>query len=77
MEVTLTSRAEELLRELAHLGPPEQIVEMALEQMLADEPTAKNQVSAREAVERIRELRKGNTLGGLSVKDLINEGRKY
>ena len=25
---------------------------------------------------RIRELRKGVTLGGLSIKDLINEGRR-
>jgi prevent-host-death family protein len=31
---------------------------------------------ALEAVERIRELRKGLTLGGLDIKELINEGRK-
>jgi hypothetical protein len=30
-----------------------------------------------EAFERIRKLREGNTLGGISVKELINEGRKY
>ena len=29
------------------------------------------------AVDRIRELRKGNYLGGLKIKDLVNEGRKY
>jgi prevent-host-death family protein len=29
------------------------------------------------AVEELRELRKGVTLGGLKIKDLINEGRKY
>jgi len=28
------------------------------------------------AVDNVRELRKGVTLGGLSIKDLINEGRK-
>jgi len=28
------------------------------------------------AVERIRELRKGFTLGGLDIKELINEGRR-
>jgi prevent-host-death family protein len=28
------------------------------------------------AVDRIRELRKGLTLGGLDIKELINEGRK-
>ncbi len=30
-----------------------------------------------EAIDSIRELRKGNTLGGLKIKDLINEGHKY
>ncbi len=30
---------------------------------------------AQAAAIRIRELRKGVTLGGLSIKDLINEGR--
>ena len=30
-----------------------------------------------EAVADIRELRKGVTLGGLRIKDLINEGRKH
>jgi hypothetical protein len=30
-----------------------------------------------EAVADIRELRKGVTLGGLRIRDLINEGRKY
>ena len=34
-------------------------------------------MTPREAVDRIRELREGNSLGGLSIKDLINEGRKY
>jgi prevent-host-death family protein len=30
---------------------------------------------ARAAARRIREMRKGVTLGGLKIKDLINEGR--
>jgi hypothetical protein len=30
-----------------------------------------------EAIDRIRELRKGNLLGGLNIKDLIHEGHKY
>ncbi len=29
----------------------------------------------RRAAQRIREMRKGVTLGGLAIKDLINEGR--
>lgn len=30
-----------------------------------------------EAIESIREQRKGNCLGGLDLKDLIHEGHKY
>ncbi len=30
-----------------------------------------------EAIDSIRELRKGNALGGLKIKDLIHEGHKY
>jgi hypothetical protein len=38
-------------------------------------PERQRQIEA--AVDRIREIRKGMTTGGLSIKDLINEGRKY
>jgi len=31
----------------------------------------------RDIVAEMKELSKGVTLGGLSIKDLINEGRKY
>lgn len=31
---------------------------------------------ARKAVEAIREMRKGQTLGGISIKELIEDGRK-
>jgi prevent-host-death family protein len=37
-------------------------------------PTLEEQ---RQAVENILEARKGRTLGGLNVKDLVNEGRKW
>lgn len=77
MTVTLTPHAEELLYRLAHGGPPEQIVERALERLVADEPDAAKRMTPKEAVERIRELRKGLSLGGLSIKELVNEGRKY
>lgn len=30
-----------------------------------------------EAVDAIRALRKGNTLGGIPIAEFINEGRKY
>lgn len=33
--------------------------------------------SVADAIDRIRELRKGITLGGLRIKDLLHEGHKY
>jgi hypothetical protein len=33
--------------------------------------------NASEAVDRIRMLRRGNVLGGASVKEFIEEGRRY
>jgi len=50
---------------------------MGLELLVADKVAAANRMTPKEAVERIRELRKGNTLGDLSIKELINERRKY
>lgn len=35
-----------------------------------------NRDAARQAAQRIREMSKGVTLGGLSIKDLVNEGRR-
>jgi hypothetical protein len=55
----------------------EMYVEEILDRQLisAEEEPPKGSVS--EAVDRIRELRKHNTLGGLKTKDLIHEGHKY
>jgi len=53
-------------------------VKACIEEMLARQsPGASDEDrlrSASSAVDRIRELRKGNTLAGLSAKDLIHEG---
>ncbi|MGH7037710.1 MAG: type II toxin-antitoxin system Phd/YefM family antitoxin [Stellaceae bacterium] len=43
--------------------------------LLAPPKAAFNRTEARAAAERIREMSKGVTLGGLSLKDLIDEGR--
>jgi prevent-host-death family protein len=61
----LVERGEEVVitrhgREVARLVPPK---------------SAFNRAEARAAAQRIREMSKGVTLGGLSIKDLINEGR--
>ena len=77
MTVTLTPHAEALLQQLAHSGSPEEIVERALELLAAEQPIAKKRMTPAEAVERILQLRERNTLGGISIKELINEGRKY
>jgi hypothetical protein len=53
---------------------------MYIEQMLAHEATGAEQTPqgpGSEAIDRIRELRKQNTLGVLRTKDLIHEGHKY
>lgn len=56
-------------------------LEMFVEQMLAQQAIAPEegtkQESISKAIDRIRELRKQNTLGGLRTKDLIHEGHKY
>jgi hypothetical protein len=39
--------------------------------------TKKKPHSVAQAVDRIRELRKGNVLGDLKIKDLIHDGHRY
>ena len=82
LTLTLDTHGEHLVA--AHLRSglyqsPEEVVTCALETLAAREPRALSAgtMSPAEAVADIRELRKGVTLGGLRIKDLINEGRKY
>jgi len=57
---------------------PEEVVTRALEILAEKElPTIERKRTVAEVVEHIRESRKGITLGGLKIKDLINEGCKY
>ena len=55
---------------------PEEVVTRALETLAEKEPptVSTRTMTPAEAVADIRELRKGVTLGGLRIKDLINEG---
>jgi len=41
------------------------------------EPLPLRQRTIAEAIDAIRELRKGNSLNGLEIEDLIHEGHKY
>jgi hypothetical protein len=80
--ITLTTHGEELLREELARRPhesPEQVVERALEALLAKKAgnSERTVQECQEAASMIRTLRKGITLGGLKIKDLIHEGHKY
>jgi hypothetical protein len=82
MQVTLTPHGEELLKDqLAHNAgsSPAEILERALEKLAEQTPPqpAERKKTPAEAVADILELRKGVTLGGLKIKDLIHEGHKY
>ena len=41
------------------------------------DPPARDRKSVGEAIDAILEMRKGQTLGGISIRELIDEGRKY
>jgi hypothetical protein len=82
LTLTLDTHGEELIAEHLRSGlyhSPEEVVTRALETLAAKEPPAVSTgtMSPAEAVADIRELRRGVTLGGLRIKDLINEGRKH
>ncbi len=44
--------------------------------VVADQPS-RDPAQIRCAIDEMREMRKRLSLGGLKIKDLINEGRKY
>jgi hypothetical protein len=82
LTLTLDAHGEQLVA--AHLRSgryqsAEEVVTRALETLAEKEPPGAptRTMTPTEAVADIRELRKGVTLGGLRIKDLINEGRKY
>jgi Arc/MetJ-type ribon-helix-helix transcriptional regulator len=83
MTVTLTHHSEEIIQDQISSGAarsPEEAIERALENWAENSqrywPLGPASTPA-EAVEEIRKLRKGVTLGGIKIKDLVNEGRKY
>ena len=82
--IRLTARGEELLQQQLARGPyrsPEEVIERALEtlaQKALDSSSAGTSTKTpAEAVADILEIQKRNHLGGLKIKDLIQEGRKY
>ncbi len=84
MNIRLTPLSEKLLREqLAHgaYQSPEEVIERALETLaqtsISPFTLGMATKGREEAVADILELRKGVTLGGLKITDLIHEGHKY
>jgi len=81
LTLTLDPHGEQLVA--AHLrtgryASPEEVVTRALETLTEKEPPApQRKKTPAEAVAHIRESRKGVTLGGLRIKDLIHAGHKY
>jgi Arc/MetJ-type ribon-helix-helix transcriptional regulator len=81
MIITLTPDTERLINEElkhGHYKDAEEVIQRALQTLHATHHAAPSKVQeCQEAAARIRELRKGVTLGGLKIKDLIHEGHKY
>ena len=79
--MTLKPDTERLINEelkRGHYRDAEEVIQRALQTLYATHQTAANKVhECQEAAARIRELRKGVTLGGLKIQALIHEGHKY
>jgi hypothetical protein len=82
--IRLTPHGEELLQKQLARGPyrsPEEVIERALETLAQKEshpsPPGPLTKTPAEAVADILEIQKRNRLGGLKIKDLIQEGHKY
>ena len=76
MIITLKSETERLINEelkSGHYKDAEEVIQRALQTFHATHQAAPGKVQERqEAATRIRKLRRGMTLGGLNIKDLIH-----
>ena len=78
MTITLRPEQERVIQraiETGMYGSVDEVLDSALESIRKREvfhpPLTRSQIAG----QRIRELRKGVTLGGISIKELIEEGR--
>jgi len=82
MNVTLNPEQERILNEelrTGHYHNAQEVIEHALEVLREKEHDALGHDRKRDpkgAAARIRERRKGVTLGGLKIRDLVDEGRR-
>lgn len=77
MEVTIKIPDELAAEALARGVSVEVYVQELLARQALDATDGERLHSVRSAVERMLELRKGNKLAGLQIKDLIHEGHQY
>jgi len=81
MTLTIDPHGEELIEAQLRTGrfrSREEVVTRALEALASQGPVmSEDKRTIAEVVEHMLEARKGTTLGGLKIKDLVNEGRKY
>lgn len=77
MEVTIKIPDELAAQARARGVSIEAYVQELLARQAFDATNGEHLHSVRSAVERILELRKGNRLAGLQIKDLIHEGHQY
>jgi hypothetical protein len=82
--IRLTEEGEKLLKEQLAARPeasPEEIVERALQSLARQNGnntgTERHKMTPAQAYAEVLEARKNLSLGGIKIKDLINEGRKY
>jgi Arc/MetJ-type ribon-helix-helix transcriptional regulator len=80
MTLTLNSEQEQLVREELRTGQyqsPEEVISRALEALREQERGAlARKRDPRRAATRIRERRKGVRLGDITIRELVNEGRR-
>lgn len=79
MEVQLTADQEHVIHQAIETGKyhsVDEVLDSALESLRQQEGIFPALTRSQLAGQRIRELRKGVTLGGLSIKELIDEGRE-
>lgn len=77
MQLTINVPDEITLQAEAQGLGPESYAERLIREDLARAASASTRDRARSAVEEIRRLRKGVRLDGLSIRELVNEGRKH
>jgi len=79
MTITVDIKPEvqaELARQAAARGSAVEAYVSSLLEEAVHRPAAFDKNRAQSAAARIRELRKGVTLGGLTIRELIDEGRR-